>query len=194
MKSPMEGISLGKKDVGSTLATTEEDRKCQCPTRTRPPEPPPMEENVPMLKQLVSYYYASSDFNTCTHQFLPLVESLPPLRLLVDPTVTPKAVHKPAQVPIHFVDEVKAGLEKDIRLGVLERVPENTPVTWCSRMCVVVKKNGSPRWMVDFKAVNNAAPRQTHPVIPLFQQAASVPTGTYKTCLDAWEGYHSIPI
>ena len=59
---------------------------------------------------------------------------------------------------------------------------------------MVVKKNGSPRWTVDFKAVNNAAPRQTHPVILPFQQAASVPPGTYKTCLDAWEGYHSIPI
>ena len=63
------------------------------------------------------------------------------MRLLVDPKIKPKAVHKPAQVPIHFRDEVEAGLEKDIRIGV----PENTPTTWCSRMCVVVKKNGSPR-------------------------------------------------
>ena len=27
-----------------------------------------------------------------------------------------------------------------------------------------------------------------------FQQATPVPSGTWKTCLDAWEGYHSIPI
>ena len=127
------------------FATAEEDRKCQCPTRTRPPEPPhdipyaPIEENVPKLRQGISDYYGSSAFNTCTHQFLPLVELSPLLRLLVDPMIKPKAVHKPAQVPIHFRDEVEAGLEKDIRLGVLERVPENTPTTWCSRMCVVVK-------------------------------------------------------
>ena len=33
-----------------------------------------------------------------------------------------------------------------------------------------------------------------HPVDPPFQQVMSVPPATWKTCLDAWEGYHSIPI
>ena len=86
------------------------------------------------------------------------------------------------------------GLEKDVCLGVLERVPENTPTTWCSRMCVVPKKNGSPHHTVNCHAVNHAAPRQTHHVVPPFLQAAGVPAGLYKTCLDDWEGYHSIPI
>lgn len=45
----------------------------------------------------------------------------------MDLTVKLTAVHKPAQVPVHFVDEVKEGLEKDVCLGVIERVPENTP-------------------------------------------------------------------
>ena len=85
------------------------------------------------------------------------------------------------------------GLEKDIYVRVLEKVLENTPMTWCIRMCVVPKKNGSLCQTVDFRAVNNAAPRQTHPVIPPFLQAASVPGGVYKTCLGAWEGYHSTP-
>ena len=48
--------------------------------------------------------------------------------------------------------------------------------------------------MVDFRAVNNAAPRQTHPVIPPLLQVASVPGGVYNTCIDVWKGYHSIPI
>ena len=79
-------------------------------------------------------------------------------------------------------------------MGLIKRVPENTPTTWCSRMCVVVKKNGLPGRTVDFRAVNNAATRQTHPVELPFQQVSSVSSGMWKTCMDAWEGYHSIPI
>ena len=99
----MQGTSLAEKDAGDTMAMNDDDRKCKCPMRMRPPEPPstlPMaatEENVPKLKKWIIERYASSAFNTCTHQFLPLVESSLLLRLLVDPTVTPKAVHKPVQ-------------------------------------------------------------------------------------------------
>ena len=60
----------------------------------------------------------------------------------MDPNVKPVAVHKPAQVPFHFWKEVLEGLEKDIHVGVLEKVPENTPTTWCSIICGVPKKNG----------------------------------------------------
>ena len=51
----------------------------------------------------------------------------PPLRLFMDPNATPVAIHSPAAVPRHWEDSVKAGLERDIRLGVIERVPVNTP-------------------------------------------------------------------
>ena len=57
------------------------------------------------------------------------------------------------------MEEVNAGLEKDVHLGVLERVPENTLHTRCSRMCVTVKKNVSLGRTVDFRSENDAAPR-----------------------------------
>ena len=53
---------------------------------------------------------------------MPLVSSSPPLCLWVDKEVMPVAVHRPAQVPIHFREEVLEGLDKDVRLGVFERV------------------------------------------------------------------------
>ena len=43
----------------------------------------------------------------------------------------------------HWREEVKAGLDRDVRLGVLEKVPLGTPVTWCHRMVICAKKN---RW------------------------------------------------
>ena len=64
----------------------------------------------------------------------------------------------------------------------------------CDAAVYVIEKNGSHHRTVDFRAVNNAALRQTHHVILSFQEAAAVPKGMYKMCLDAWKGYHSLPI
>ena len=136
---------------------------------------PATEGNILALRKWIVDRYKSSAFNICTHLPLPLVNSSPALRLYVDPKARPVAVHKAAQVPLHFMEEIKEGLDTDVRLGVIEKVPVNTPTEWCSRMVTVVKKNGKPRRTVDFKAVNASAPRQTHVVDPPFIQAASVP-------------------
>jgi hypothetical protein len=177
-----------------------QERPCSCPERTLPPPVPEQcpfpatPENVGRIKDWVVEYYRASAFNTCTYQQLPMVTSSPPLKLLVDPDFKPVAVFRPGSVPLHLEKEVKEGLDKDERLGVIEKVPVNTPVTWCTRMVVCMKKSGKVRRTVDFKPVNRAAPRQTHAVEPPFLQASKVPPRTWRTCLDAWEGYHSIPI
>ena len=53
--------------------------------------------------------------------------------------------HSPIPIPLHWQDDVKAGLDRDVRLGVLEPVPIGEPVTWCHRMVICAKKNGTPR-------------------------------------------------
>ena len=60
----------------------------------------------------------------------------PPLRLFVDPAATPVAISSPSAVPHHWMADVKAGLERDERLGVIEKVPVNDPIEWCSRMVI----------------------------------------------------------
>ena len=80
--------------------------------------------------------YKASPFNTntCENQ-----------RLMIDPDATPTAHHSPISVP---QEEVKAGLDRDVRLGVLEPVPVREPVpvgepvTWCHRMVTCAKKDG----------------------------------------------------
>ena len=47
----------------------------------------------------------------------------PLMRLVIDPHVIPTAYHSPIPVPLHWQDEVIAGLDRDVRLGVLEPVP-----------------------------------------------------------------------
>ena len=122
------------------------------------------------------------------------MENSPPLRIFVDDEASPVAVHTPSQVPLHWQEQVKAGLDRDVRLGVLEKVPVNDPVTWCSRMVITPKLDGSPRRVVDYTALNKQAPRQTHHTESPWSIVSAIPPNRVKTTLDCWHGYHSVPL
>ena len=172
---------------------------CGCPTRTPVPPPPEQlpyaatDDNREKLQQFLVDYYKSSTFNICPHQPLPLMD-VPPMHMTISQDATPVAHHKAIPVPLHWRDEVKAGLDRDVRLGVLEPVPIGEPVTWCHRMVVCAKKDGTARRTVDFQALNKFATRETHHTQSPFHQARSVPQNKKKTVLDAWNGYHSVPL
>ena len=161
-------------------------KTCTCPTRAPPPPRPTSlpfpatEANQGLLEQHLLDLYAASSFNVCEHQPLPMMTG-PPLRLNINPLATPKPCHTPIAIPIHWQDEVKAGLDRDVRLGVLEQVPLGTPDTWCHRMVICTKKNGSLRRTIDFQQLNRHATRETHHTQSPFHQARAVPTHTKKT-------------
>lgn len=106
--------------------------------------------------------YASSTFNTCPHRVLPCMAG-PPVEIHVDPKATPKACHKPASIPVHWQQNVHEDLLRDEALGVVERVPYGEPVTWCHRMVVTRKHDGSPRRTVDLSPLNKFCHRVTIP-------------------------------
>ena len=176
------------------------EEPCTCPGRTLPPTQPPVlpfpatKENLLALKDWIMERYRSSAFNCCEKQKLPLMKGSPPLQLHLDPAVKPVAVHVPAQVPLHWQLAVKEGLDRDCRLGVLERVPVNTPARWQHRMMVVAKHDGTPRRTVDFRNLNKHTPRQTHHTPSPWSLASSIPEGVLKSTFDCWHGYHSLEI
>ncbi len=108
------------------------------------------------------------------------------MRLMIDPNATPTVHHSPIPVPLHWQDAVKADLDRDVRLGVLEPVPIGEPVTWCHRMVICAKQNGSPRKTIDFQPLNFHTTRETHHTQSPFHQARSVPQRKKKTVSDAW--------
>ena len=172
--------------------------ECGCPKRTTPPPiyKPPfalIDSNREQIEQFLLSHYSSSTFNTCTHQKLPVMKG-PKMNLMVDKTVKPTAVQKAIPIPIHFVEQVKDDIDRDVRLGVIEKVPAGTPTTWCSRMVVCAKKNGSPRRTVDYQHVNRHALRETHSTPSPYNIARQVPRYVKKSMTDAWNGYHSIEI
>lgn len=118
----------------------------------------------------------------------------PAMSLHVNPEAAPRSVHTPLPVPIDWQEAVKKQLDDDVNLGVLEKVPFGEPSLWCHRMILTRKSNGTPRRTVDLSPLNPHCLRETHHVKSPFHQAKSVPPDTWKTVIDAWNGFHSVPI
>ncbi|KAK3875216.1 hypothetical protein Pcinc_011499 [Petrolisthes cinctipes] len=152
---------------------------CSCPLRQPPPPPPTalpfpaVEVNREKLGKWLLEFYKSSTFNVCKHQQLPMMSG-PPMRLLVDPNAKPVAYYTAIPIPVHWQDDVKACLDQDVQLIVIEPTPIDTPVTWCHRIVVCAKKSGKPRRTVDFQALNRHALRETHHTKSPFHQARMV--------------------
>ena len=172
---------------------------CGCPARTSTPPPPTSmpypatEDNREKLEKFIMDHYKGSAFNVCEHNPLPVIQN-EPLSIIVDHKVKPTAIHKPVPIPVHWEEQVKGGLDRDVALKVIEPVPLGTPVTWCSRMIIVPKQDGSPRRTVDLQALNKASVRQTHHTESPYHLATSVPPGTKKTILDCWNSFHSVAL
>ena len=96
---------------------------CTCPKRALPPPVPTslpypaIDENREKLQQYLLDYYNNSTFNTCEHQPLPHMTG-PPVMLMIADDAKPVASHSPIPVPIHWHDEVKADLDRDVRLDL----------------------------------------------------------------------------
>ena len=178
-----------------------QEAPCGCPTRITAPQPPKLpfaatESNREKLKEFLLRYYKSSTFNVCPHQPLPLMQG-PPLKFRMKPDAKPYAIYTAATVAAHWEKKVKDDIDRDVRLGVLEKVEPDMhrgTVDWCHRMVLGRKSNGDPRRTVDFSPLNDHSLRQCHPTAPPLQQASTLPKNTKKSTVDAWNGFHSVQI
>ena len=185
----------------SETCQTEESiyANCGCLKRELPPQKPnalPFEatlENADRMKEWLLSRFASSTFNKCPHEVLPTMEG-PPIQMHIEEHARPVSLRKPAPVPLHWQEQVERDLQRDVALGVLERVPHGEPTNWCFRMVVTRKDDGSPRRTVDLSPLNKFCERELHTSRSPFNLARSVPAGSVKTVWDAWNGYHSVPI
>ena len=74
----------------------------------------------------------------------------PPVKIHIQDGVKPIASHTPIPIPLHWHKKVKAGLDRDEAIGMIEEVLAGTPTMWCHRMVCVPKKDLSPRRTVNF--------------------------------------------
>ena len=195
-------IGVFCQDQGTTVQatlSTEADNVCKCPKResvpTRPEKLPftPSEENNGKMKEWLLDMFKSSTFNTCPHSPLPSMIG-PPIEIHVSEAARPKACHTAATVALHWQEQVHKDLIRDEALGVIEKVPYGEPVEWCHRMVVTRKHDGTPRRTVDLSPLNKYCKRETFAAEAPFPLARRVPGKTWKSVMDAWNGYHSVPL
>ena len=199
-------LQLIEEDFPSILRTMpvksqsqDDEEECECLPRTPAPEPPmtppfeAVEENIPKLKEWMIGQFASSAFNKCTHQKLPTMTGKP-MDVVFKENAIPYCVHTPIKVPVNWQKKVKKRLDQDVKLGIIEPVPQNSHVEWCGRMVVAPKSNGDPRITVDLQQLGNATLRDTHYTQTPFEIVSTTPKNQMKTVLDAWNGYHLLPL
>ena len=195
---PRQSLSAvsAEEPMSARCCTDDGAPKCleRSPTPDRPSTIPfkPIPENRERLERWFVEKFAGSAFNTCTHQRLQGMTGVP-MKIVKKENVTdhPKA-YTPIPVPFHFKEQVKKDLDRDVRLGIIEPVPQGEVGDWCSRMVITPKANGKPRRTIDFQALNNATLREVHHTPSPFNLVSSIPSNKLKTVLDAWNGYHSL--
>jgi transposase InsO family protein len=151
----------------------------------------PTDENVPKLKAYLVEKFADSVFNRTTPFRM---MNCQPAHIHLRDDAKPYATHNPFSIPIHWQEEVKRKLDKDVEDGVIEPVPIGEPVRWCSPMVVTAKSDGSPRRTVDLQKLNQQCLRETHHCRSPFWLANQVPHHTKKSVLDATDGFHAIDL
>ena len=120
-----------------------------------------------------------SNFNTCTHQPLPKMSgTLLRCWLNFDDTQALPVCHKIVTMPIHWREKVKADIDRDNPLGVLQKLPDNTPRKGLFCMVITSKANCDPRWPIDYEPLNKKAPIQTYPLVNPFHLASRIPSHT----------------
>ena len=181
-------------------STSSSDRaECGCYLRSMPPPRPaelpftPTSENIPAMRDWLLNHFAASVFNKCTHQPMPFMDG-PPLAVHISETAEGDntACHTPATTPIHWYNIAEDILHRYCDLGFLERVGLNVKTNWCHRGFWTRKGDGTPRLVVDLQKLNKHCTRSIHHTIPPSQQARRIPANTYRTVIDAWNGYYSV--
>ena len=150
------------------------------------------EENIPQLKQWLITHFKYSVFNTNRIPFPAMTGENHHIHLKEG--ATPFAVHSPTPIPCHWRDQVKATLDRMVENGIITPVNVGEPVDWCTRMVSVAKKDGTPRITVDFQELNKNVKRETHYTPYPFNTISTIPIHSYKTVLDAKDGYLQVEL
>jgi hypothetical protein len=163
----------------------------QLPTRPEKIPFPATEENIPKLKKYLVDKFNDTVFNKSS-PFRSM--NCVPAHIHLKEDAKPHAIHSPFSIPMHWRQQVKEKLDKDVEDGVIEQVPIGEPVTWCSPMVVTAKPDGQPRRTVDLQRLNEQCLRETHHCQSPFKLASQIPPNTKKTVLDATDSYHAIEL
>ena len=96
----------------------------------------------------------------------------------------------PRRVPPHKLAEVDALIEEMEREGVIE--PSSSP--WASPIVLVGKKDGSTRFCIDYRKLNEVTKKDAHPLPHIDDLLTATMGSTWFSSLDLKSGYWQIPM
>ena len=79
-----------------------------------------------------------------------------PMKIRLKPDAPLSSVkYRPIPVPFHFKQSAKRDIDRDIRMGVLQKKPQGEATTYCSQTVFTPPKcNGEPRRTIDYRDLN----------------------------------------
>ena len=100
-------------------------------------------------------------------------------------------------LPPHLKENFKEQLDAWLEKGVVEKASGACPFS--SPLVPVRKKNGTIRWAVDFRRLNNISKKDHRPIPNVFERLSSLKATVrkplrYYGCLDLQDAFHNIPI
>ena len=152
----------------------------------------PTENNIKSLELWLLDTFSETTFNISAEP-LPQMSGKPQSFHITENAI-PYSANSPIPIPHHWKEKVKQQLDKDVELGILHKAPLGEPTEWCMKMVTVPKKDGSPRRTIDFQPINKFCKREVHHTPCPFDIVSNLPPKCYKTVLDAYNGYHQVPL
>ena len=113
-----------------------------------------------------------------------------PYRVPIKKTAKPYHA-KPFPVPVIYQDTLKKELNRLEDLGVITKDKDSQ---WAAPAFIIPKKNGTVRFLTDFRRLNSQLNRHPYPLPKIQDLLQSVPKFSFVTTLDLNMGYYSTPI
>ena len=112
-----------------------------------------------------------------------------------DPEYKPLRVSTARKTPLHFKKEADKLIADLLEKGVIEKVPVNENVEWCSPGFFVPKPNGKVRLVTDFRQINKFIDRPIHPFPTCRDILRNIqPDSRWFLKFDAVHGYFQVPL
>ena len=94
-------------------------------------------------------------------------------------------------VPHIYEQSLKTEVQRLCDLGVIEKINESE---WAAPTFIIPKKNGTPRFVSDFRVLNSHLKRKPFPIPPIQDLLQKLDGFTHATSLDLNMGYYTIKL
>ena len=95
---------------------------------------------------------------------------------------------RPRRVPVHMNEEVDHQIDNMLQEKIIQ--PSKSP--WASAIVMVKKKDGSSRFCVDYRKLNDATIKDAYPLPHIDESLDQLAGSTWFSCLDLNSGYWQV--